>query len=430
MNGFLAGVSLDGDRFFYPNPLARRDGPVDPAGEGGRAAWFGTSCCPVNVVRTIPSVPGMQWAVQGDAALACLLQSGDARLEIRGREVVLRMETGWPWDGRVRVTVAEVAEGEAIPFTIRVRVPNGARATPMPGGLYAYADARGGAEADWVEESLAWSAGSSAEWEFELPVRRVLARAEVAACRGRVAVERGPLVYCVEGVDHGGRVEDLWLPDDAVLEPKWEPELLGGIVVLEGTARRAQRGSDGAITSADAPIRMIPYYAWANRGPGGMAVWMPRGPEGARLPAAPTLATGARVSASHTFEHDSLAAANDGLLPESSGDHAVPRHTFWPRLGGEEWLRYDFAQPQTVAAVRVYWFDDTGAGRCRAPAAAQLEWLDAAGAWQPVNAFVPLGVAADAWNEQSFAPVATTALLLRVRLQEGFSAGVLEWEAR
>lgn len=431
MNGFLSGVSLAGDRFFYPNPLARRDGPVDPAGDGGRAPWFSTSCCPVNVVRVLPSVPGMQWAVQDGAALACLLQDSVARLEIGGRAVTLRMETGWPWDGRVRVTVVEVEDGAALPFTLRVRVPNGARATPMPGGLYAYADAAPQAlAADWVEERLAWTAGSSAAWEFPLPVRRVVAREEVAACRGRVAVERGPLVYCVEGVDHDGRIEDLWLPDDAALTPKWEPELLGGVVVLEGVARRASRDAAGAIVSLDAPIRMIPYYAWANRGPGGMAVWLPRGPEGARLPAAPTLATAARASASHCFELDTLAALNDGLHPESSGDHSVPRHTFWPRLGGEEWLRYDFDAPTAVSATRVYWFDDTGVGRCRVPVVAQLEWLDGDGGWRPVDALVALGVARDAWNEQSFAPVTTRALRLRVRLQEDCSAGALEWEVR
>lgn len=431
MNGFLAGVSASGDRFFYPNPLARRDGPVDPAGDGGRAPWFTTSCCPVNVVRVLPSVPGMQWAVADDVAVAVLLQSGRARLRVAGREVVLRMETGWPWDGKVRVVVEEVEEGIALPFTLRVRVPNGARSEPMPGGLYAYLGATDGAlGTEWVEERQSWSVGSSAEWEFPLPVRRVTARDEVAACRGRVAIERGPLVYCVEGVDHDGRIEDLWLPDDAVLTPRWEPDLLGGVTVLEGVGRRASRGADGALVSADAPIRMIPYYAWANRGPGGMAVWLPRTPDGVRLPPAPTLATGARASASHVFELDTLAALNDGLHPEASGDHSIPRHTFWPHVGGEEWLRYDFAAPTTIATVRVYWFDDSGVGRCRVPARAQVEWLDAAGAWQPVNAFVPLGVAQDAWNEQAFAPVTTTALRLRIRLQSDGSAGVLEWEAR
>lgn len=431
MNGFLSGVSLSGDRFFYPNPLARRDGPLDPAGEGGRAAWFGTSCCPVNVVRTMPSLPGMQWAVQGDAAVACLLQPGTARLRIAGREVVLRMETNWPWSCAVRVVVEEVEEGAALPFTIRVRVPNGARATPAPGGLYTYSTVAAEAlAADWVEERVAWSAGSSAAWEFALPVRRVVAGEEVAACRGRVAIERGPLVYCIEGVDHEGRVEDLWLPDDAELAPRWEPDLLGGVTVLEGSGKRAVRAADGGVDSVDAPIRMIPYYAWANRGPGGMAVWIPRGPELARLPALPTLADGAKPSASHVFELDALAALNDGLHPEASGDHSVPRHTFWPRLGTEEWLRYDFAAPTLVSAVRVFWFDDTGAGRCRVPASAQVETLAAGGAWQPVNALVPLGVARDAWNEQSFAPVTTSAIRLRVRLQEGHSAGALEWEVR
>lgn len=441
-NGFLSGVSLSGDRFFYPNPLARADGGggAGAAGgeeQGGRAAWFGTSCCPVNVVRMIPSVPGMQYAVRGREIFVNLYQSGAATLQIEGRELLLDMRTDWPWGGAVRFKAELRGKGEPLPLTFRLRTPNGARRTPAPGGLYSYLTAAGGDEGadeapdsgfQTIQRSLAEGAGMEVEIEFELPVRRVIAREEVAACRGRVAIERGPLVYCIEAVDHGGRIGDLWLPDDAQLTPQWEPDLLGGVTVLTGVARRLTQTADGTVRSVDAPIRLIPYSAWANRGPGGMAVWLPRGPELATLAPGPTLADAARPSASHCFEMDSVAALNDRALPESSADSRIPRHTFWPHQGGEEWLRYDFEQPTRVQSARLYWFDDTGAGRCRVPASAQLEWLDPAGAWQPVNAIAPLGTARDAWNEQSFAPVTTQALRVRVRLQEGVSGGVLEWE--
>ncbi len=430
-NGFLAGVSLSGDRFFYPNPLARRDGPVDPSGDGGRAAWFGTSCCPVNVVRLMPSVPGMQYAVRGREVFVNFLQSGTARLTVAERPLLLEMQTAWPWQGEMDFS-AELADGgPPLDVDFHFRVPNGVHGAPAPGGLYAYLQPLERESPSGFDTQACTLRGRERfvrQVIYRLPVRRVIAREEVAACRGRVAIERGPLVYCVEGVDHGGRVEDLWLPDGAVLTPQWEPDLLGGVMTLVGTAKRARRGADGAVVSEDAPIRMIPYGVWANRGPGGMAVWLPRTAAGARVAAVPTLASAARASASQCFELDTLAALHDGIHPEASGDHSVPRHTFWPRLGGEEWLRYDFDAPRVVSTTRVYWFDDRGVGRCRVPAAAQLEWQDAAGDWQPVSAPAPLGVALDAWNAQVFAPVTTRALRLRVRLQEQASAGVLEWE--
>lgn len=433
-NGFLSGVSLSGDRFFYPNPLARRDGPVDPHGEGGRAPWFGTSCCPVNVARMVPSVPGLQYAVRGNELFVCLLQSGAATVDVAGRAVRFRMRTDWPWSGEV-AWEAELADGRAEPLELRVRLrrPNGTYASPAPGGLYSYlAPREQKVESGFHDLPLRLEPGSrlDGEWRLNLDARRVVARAEVAACRGRVAIERGPLVYCVEGVDHEGRVEDLVLPDDAELQPKWEPDLLGGVMTLVGRGLRAVRTPEGGLRGEPATIRMIPYYAWANRGPGGMAVWLPRTLEGARVAAAPTLATQARSSASHVFELDTLAALNDGLHPEGSGDHSLPRHTFWPHLGGEEWLRYDFPAPTAIRSARLYWFDDRGVGRCRVPQSAQLEWLTTDGAWFPVQALVPLGVARDVWSEQSFAPVVTTALRLRIRLQEECSAGVLEWEVR
>ena len=432
-NGFLSGVSLSGDRFFYPNPLARRDGPVDSAGEGGRAAWFGTSCCPVNVVRMVPSVPGMQYAVSGRNIYVTLYQSSDATLTVEGREIRLSMRTQWPWRGGVMFTAELTGPGEPLPLTVHFRRPNGNYGIPLPGGLYSYlTHEEREAESGFISVAGTLDARTrlNHSLEFRIPVRRVVAREEVSACRGRVAIERGPIVYCVEGVDHGGLVEDLVLPDDAVLKPKWEAELFGGVMTLVGTGLRVVRAEDGELSAEPAPIRMVPYNAWANRGPGGMAVWLPRTIAGARVAAAPTRATGAKASASQVFELDTVAALNDGLHPEGSGDHSLPRHTFWPQVGTEEWLRYDFGAPATLASVRVYWFDDTGAGRCRVPASAQVEWLDPAGAWQPVNALVPLGTAKDVWNEQSFAPVTTSALRLRVRLQEDFSAGVLEWEVR
>lgn len=278
-NGFLSGVSLSGDLFFYPNPL-ESDG-IWPFNHGAaeRQPWFGTACCPTNVVRFMPSLAGYVYAVQDSSLYVNLFVGGTATIPIANRSVGIEMRTRYPWEEEVEVILNPT---RPTTFELRLRIPGWAQGRPVPGSLYTYLDATAqpfGLEVNDVplaahmEKGYAvinrtWEAGDRVRLHLPMPIRRVLADERVESTRGRVALERGPLVYCLEGVDHGGGVLDVEIPDGAALAAGHRPDLLGGVSVLEGVALR-----DGQ----EIPMTAIPYYAWAHRGPGEMVVWARRG---------------------------------------------------------------------------------------------------------------------------------------------------------
>jgi DUF1680 family protein len=442
-NGFLSGVSLSGDRFFYPNPLETDGKTKFNQGTNERAPWFGCSCCPVNVVRFIPSIAGYIYATRGDELFVNLFIGGNATVKLGPRTVKLNQQTRYPWDGAVKLTVTPDTSGE---FTLNLRIPGWVLGRPVPGELYRYADA--GSPGDPVVTELHikingrefsggpvvngflilkrnWKPNDVVEIQMPMPVRRVLAHDAVKANTGRVAIERGPVVYCAEGADNDGQVLNRVLPDGAVLTPEYRPDLFGGVMILRGPVTAVERGPDGSVVPKPADLTLIPYYAWNHRGANEMAVWLPRTPEVAQLPSPPAPAR-YKASASHCSEHDTVDALSDGLEPENSNDHSIPRFTWWPRKGGTEWVQYDFDAARKVSGVAVYWFDDTGAGSCRVPQSARLLYKSG-NDWKPVSGAAEIGVKKDAWNSVSFPTVEATALRLEVKLQPEFSGGILEW---
>ncbi|MCC9075597.1 glycoside hydrolase family 127 protein [Litorilinea aerophila] len=277
-NGFLAGVSLGGDHFFYVNPLAFDGSFPFNRHSIGRQPWFDCSCCPSNVVRFLPSLPGYVYAQAEDRLYVNLFVAGRATVALPGAggdvQVMVEQETRYPWDGQIRL---RVRPERPAPFALHIRIPGWARNRPVPGDLYRYLDrpegqvelaVNGQPQALTMEKGFAvlrrtWQPGDVVALHLPMAVRRVASHPQVVHNRGRVALERGPLVYCVEAVDHGGRVHDLVLPDGVSLQPQRRPDLLGGITVLAG-----QLG--------DRTLTAIPYYAWAHRELGEMAVWLPR----------------------------------------------------------------------------------------------------------------------------------------------------------
>jgi uncharacterized protein len=274
-NGLLAGVSLSGDRFFYINPLAS-DGltPFNYGGEVSRAAWFKCSCCPVNVARFLASLGGYVYAAGTGEVCVNLFVAGRGEVDVPSVGcVVLAQGTRYPWDGRVRITV-EPPQDEA-EFSLRVRIPGWAQGRPVPSDLYCYVETEvppvalrvnGVAANVTIERGMAvvrraWRRGDWVELELPMVIRRVVAHEKVSENAGRVALERGPIVYCLEAADNGPDVGDLTLPDDAPITAEHRPDLLGGVTVLRSTAPN---------------FTAIPYYAWSHRGPGAMVVWLKR----------------------------------------------------------------------------------------------------------------------------------------------------------
>ncbi|MGD8897704.1 MAG: glycoside hydrolase family 127 protein, partial [Acidobacteriota bacterium] len=272
----------------YPNPLASDGHETFNQGAAGRKGWFDCSCCPTNLVRFLPSIAGYVYAQRERDVFVNLFVAGSARMDIDGRPVTIRQETRYPWDGRVKVTLESERDEE---LTVHVRVPGWARGRPVPSDLYRYLDSPGqpavlavNGEPTKVElvKGFAvirrtWKKGDTLELTLPMRVRRVVSHEDVKANTGRVALERGPVVYCAEAVDNGGKVLNLVLPDDAPLQARRREDLLGGITVVEGRALGLSPAADGrSVITREQDFVAVPYYAWAHRGEGEMEVWLPR----------------------------------------------------------------------------------------------------------------------------------------------------------
>ena len=290
-NGVISGMSADGGRFFYPNPLAA-DGKYGFNHDGSmeRQPWFGCACCPSNLCRFIPSMPGYVYATRGDSLYVNLYAGSTATVTVGGKKVELAQQTQYPWNGDVAISVQKNAAGR---FTMMVRIPGWVRGEVTPGGLYAYADsaeqhywvivngervaarpAKG-----YVAISREWKKGDVVSLHFDMTPRTVKADSRVSADRGRVAVQRGPLVYCAEWPDNDFDVLHFVLDKKPSFTIADNASLAGGVKTLTATGTVLSTGSDGHLQARPATATLIPYYSWCHRGPGRMEVWMACGPE-------------------------------------------------------------------------------------------------------------------------------------------------------
>jgi DUF1680 family protein len=275
-NGFISGVSLSGDRFFYTNPLAYDGAAKCNHGHAGRVAWFGCSCCPPNLMRTLASFGGYFYAVQGDSLTVNVYAESEADARVGETSVRLRQATEYPWSGRVALSVTP---GAPKTFALRLRIPGWVRGEPVPSDLYRYERADGAsfrvlvngepvaasAAEGYVTLRREWRESDAVELDLAMPVRRVRGHERIAATAGRVALERGPVVYCVEQLDSERPLDELAVPANTRLEPVLRPDVLGGATLLR-------------VAPPDGPaFQAVPYFAWNNRGLGPMAVWLPDG---------------------------------------------------------------------------------------------------------------------------------------------------------
>jgi DUF1680 family protein len=430
-NGLLSGVSLDGKGFFYPNPL-------ESNGQHRRSPWFGVACCPGNITRFLASVPGYVYAQQADLIYVNLYIANHAELKLEnGTEVRLTQATRYPWEGKVKLAVTPSRKGN---FRLMLRVPGWARGEPVPSDLYSFANeshepvtirvngepVSATPNQGYVSLERSWQTGDAVELDLPMPIRRVKANEKVQADHGRVALQRGPLVYCAEWPDNpGGKVRNLLLPDDAPLTAEFLPDLLNGVEVIKGKALNVSTDDNGVLVHTEQDFTAIPYYAWANRGRGQMAVWLANTDSSVRVPARPTVASRSRVTVSGHGTNPQ--AINDQMEPASSNDSENSFFHWWPRKGTDEWVEYSFPSSSTVSQTQVYWFDDTGTGQCRVPASWRVLYREGE-EWKPVETGDSYGVEKDRFNRVTFKPITTTGLRLEVRLQPLWSAGIQEWK--
>lgn len=421
-NGFLDGVSLSGDRFFYPNPLKSFD-------RYERSAWFTVPCCPPNVVRLIASLGSYIYATAPNAIYVNLFVGSDAKVKLGANLVNVTQETRYPWDGVVKISVNPETASR---FAVHVRIPGWARNQAMPGDLYRFLDSSS-AEASLklngepvalnLQRGFAviereWKKGDTVELSLPMPVRPVVARPEVKDDVSRVALERGPIVYCAEWPDNGGRALNLVVPDKTTLRSEYRKGLLNEVEVITGSVLAVQRAQNGlALETKPHELVAIPYSTWANRGPGEMQVWIGRQTSKAWVPPVPpdpidkvTYAGEVRTD----IEHDDIGAVYDGVDPISSADESNRYFRLRPPAGEPGWLQYEFKKPTTVSSTEVYWFDDRRF--CRLPASWRVLYQDK-GKWNPVANREPYGVDKDRFDRVSFEPVTTTAVRLEVEPQ-------------
>lgn len=293
-NGVISGMSIDGGRFFYPNPLSS-DGKyafnADNTVE--RQPWFGCACCPSNLCRFIPSFPGYMYAVKDRKLYVNLFAGNTATMQVEGKDVVLEQQTSYPWDGDITITIKK---NQAKEFAMMVRIPRWVDRSPVPSDLYRFSDdilggyqvmvngqaVNGQLEDGYFVINRQWKKGDVVSIHFDMPVRTVKANGHVAADRGRVAVERGPLVYCAEGADNSDfSIFNFLMPRqpkfqvvDRQIQGKRDVRFSVKAIETQGQAIEQNREGEAFVKSAK--LTLIPYYAWNHRGPGLMEVWLPQ----------------------------------------------------------------------------------------------------------------------------------------------------------
>jgi DUF1680 family protein len=285
-NGALAGVSLAGNSYTYVNPLEAPHG-------NSRWSWHGCPCCPPMFLKLMGAMPGYIYAQDKSGIYVNLFVGGRARIQLDGRKVVLTQTTDYPWQGQVKFSVESAKPSE---FTLHIRIPGWCQGSSSPDDLYqpSQRPAQGAARLKLNGKAVGnyetargyallrrrWKSGDVVELGLDMPIQRIKANARVEADTGRVALMRGPLVYCFEGADNGGAVRNLVLPPGTEFKPEFRSDLLGGVTVLNGTATGLFRTGAKQVISGPFQVTAVPYYANANRGTCAMQTWMPEHEDG------------------------------------------------------------------------------------------------------------------------------------------------------
>lgn len=428
-NNVLAGVATTGDRFFYPNPLESING-------GRRSEWFGCACCPSNICRFIPAVPGYVYATQDDNLYVNLYMGGEAELQLQGQKIQVAQTTEMPWEGHTEITIHPKKKTY---FNLKIRIPGWARNEVVPDNeLYQFATSsdkqavvkvngekvEGALDKGYLTISRKWKAGDQVTVDLPVEIRRVTCNPKVEGNIDKVALQRGPIVYCSEGVDFADpNILDLVLDNAAPLEAHMEKTPMGELSVITGKAHQTQREKDGSVRLAqEVDFKAIPYYAWAHREACPMIMWYPTHKDVAKPKPAATIANLSKVDGS--VNNRSIEAIRDQILPAGSNDHNCQFFHWWPNSNQTEWISYTFDKPYTISKSKIFWFSDGGG--CKAPQRWRL-YYQKDGEWVPVKNKNEYGIQLDIINTTDFEPVTTTAVKIEIDLPKDCSSGIHEW---
>ncbi|TFH35237.1 MAG: glycoside hydrolase family 127 protein, partial [Bacteroidia bacterium] len=442
-NGVLSGVSLDGSQYFYQNPLRS-------LGDFERQPWYGPNCCPPNVARLLASIGKYIYATSNNIIYINLFAGSSLTTDFNDSQVVITQETNYPWEGKVKIGVEPEKQTE---FTLLVRIPGWTGNEPMPGGLYHFIDnnisavdlrlngkkLKINAEKGYVAISRNWKKGDVVEIDMPMNPRMVVASEMVLDDAGMVALERGPLVYCIEETDNKEGVMNLYIPDDVIFNAQFHENLPGGIVRLTGNVKSVSRGKDGVTTlTEDREMTAVPYFAWANREEGEMSVWIARDESRVIIPPTSSIASTSKITSScgtgslsdnypggivpeiatrfyprSQSGSTGFEALYDQIVPVNSFDGSSTYLSLRPQSGNQAWVQYDFDKLTEVSSTEIYWKDDKQ--YCLAPESWRLLYRSGS-EWVPVKNLSEYTVGKDKFNNISFEPVTTNALRLEIKL--------------
>ena len=435
-NNVLAGVNLEGNRFFYVNVLEADGKKAFNHGRAGRSPWFGTACCPSNMARLIPQVPGMIYSHTADDVFCGFYASSVTEIPLQGGKVKLTQQTDYPFDGAIHIEVAP--EADDAEFTLWLRIPTWCNDRFVPGDLYSYADPASAQVTAMVNGNKVstrtadgympiqrrWKAGDKVTLQLPMPVRYSVAHELVKADSNRVCITRGPLVYCAEQPDNSHPASS-YIIDQIGGQGEVETFAEGalkGISSISLPAKACQKENEVAAT-----LKLIPYYAWNNRGDHQtMNVWFARDLATAIQGSVRMVGNIDDVTATHTCMSDDVYAVADGKLPKSSADTSIPRWTSWSQKGQVQQVDIKLKKAQPIESISVYWYDDKGG--VQVPVSWNVEYQDQ-GAWRPFKLYVTdmYGIQPDQFNMVHPAePFTTDAIRLNITPRRDATVGILE----
>lgn len=384
-NNVLAGVNMEGNKFFYVNPL-ESDGMVD------RSHWFGTACCPTNLARLIPQVSGLMYANTDDEIYCSFYTSSNVNIPLKSGKVDLIQETEYPFEENIKLTVNPEKNNQK--FVVKMRIPSWTDKQFVPGELYHYTNTNDEKwellvnnnpvknptiEKGFVSIDRKWEKGDKIELRLPMPVRYSKAIDKVKADVGKIAITKGPLVYCAEGIDNESAANRYFINTsygnhNVIKEDKG---ILSGIDFIKNIPAGYLDKKGEAHQSS---LTLVPYFAWNNRGISTMNVWFAQSEKIAKEYINVFPAYIKEVKASHTNQGEDVLSTINGKYPENSFDSNIERWTSWPQKGKVQYIEYVFEKPTDVKSISVYWYNDNGG--VQLPVAWDLEYEESNGNWK------------------------------------------------
>ena len=438
LNNVLAAVNLEGNRFFYVNPLDADGKYPFNHGTAGRAPWFGTACCPSNMARLLPQVPGMTYAHDDNELFITFFAESSTQVEFNGVPVAIEQATDYPNDGKIDISLNPA---KPTTFRLKLRIPTWTQDQFVPGDLYRYADSVSGGIKLQVNGKTVdlhvvkgfttiereWKVGDTVTLTLPMPVRSNVCHPSVEANHNRLCFTRGPFVLCAEGVDNGGATQRFFfekLPI-TIRSKSYETAVKYGSFIQ---TRVSGYTINNQGTSKRASVVLTPYYAWNNRGTSSMTVWFPRKKEMAVFDpnALPKESIFKQLSASYTSKLDTVNAIGDGKEPEWSSGNKVPRWTSRGQNGKPQWVEAQFEGTKAIRSIGVFWMQDNF--DVKFPKSWTIE-VSRDGQWVPFELYTTdrYDTRANQYNVvHPAAPLKCDAIRIKMTPQEEAAVGILE----